>query len=93
MFLEHLKLILSDAKLGGEIESISKPPWRGELSFREKYPRLFSLPNQKEAKVGDVGIFNTSVSNWTFDWRRPLFVWENELLTNYYKTWMALEGL
>jgi len=32
--------------------------WRGDVAFRYKYPRLFSLSNQKEANVGDLGAFN-----------------------------------
>lgn len=54
--------------------------WRGDFAFRHKYPRLLSLSNQKEACVGDLGDFNTTETNWLFSWRRPLFVWENELL-------------
>lgn len=47
--------------------------WRGNWVFRNKYPRLFSLSNQK-AKIGDLGTFETRECNWLFSWRRPLFV-------------------
>jgi len=40
--------------------------WRGDLAFRYKYPRLFSLSNQKEAKVGDFGVASTTEINWKF---------------------------
>lgn len=64
----------------GESMSFWEVAWRGEFFFQVKYPRLFSLSNQKEATVREVGLFNTTGNNWNFVWRRPLFVWENELL-------------
>lgn len=54
--------------------------WRGERCFRLKYPRLFSISNQKEAKVGEVGMVTELGREWRFIWRRHLFVWEEELL-------------
>jgi len=55
--------------------------WKGTIAFRAKYPRLFFLSNQKEAKVGELGSFGHTDPNWLFSWRCPLFVWENELVT------------
>lgn len=66
--------------------------WRGEISFWEKYPRLFSLSTQKEAMVGDVGAINSMDTNWTFLWRRPLFVWENELLSELLEDLESFRG-
>lgn len=37
----------------GRETSFGNAVWRGERSFRERYPRLYSLSNQKEAFVGD----------------------------------------
>lgn len=48
--------------------------WKGTITFRDKYPKLFVLSNQKEAKVGELGDFDHSDGNWWFSWRRPLFV-------------------
>jgi hypothetical protein len=66
--------------------------WRGNLAFRYKYPRLLSLSNQKEAYVGDLGTINALVCNWTFSWRRPLFVWENDLLGELYADLEGFRG-
>ena len=52
--------------------------WRGEVPFKIKYPRLFSLSNQQEAMAGDLSVGG----RWGFSWRRSFFVWEENLLTN-----------
>jgi hypothetical protein len=54
--------------------------WRGDSCFRLRYPRLFSISNQKEAKVGEVGVRVEEGVDWRFIWRRNLFVWEEDLL-------------
>lgn len=54
--------------------------WRGEVAFRDKYPRLFSISNNQEVKVSDLWIHNENGGSWGFSWRRELFVWENNLL-------------
>jgi len=53
---------------------------RGDLAFRVKYPQLFSLSNQKDAKVEDLSDGVMSEGGWCFSWRCHLFVWENEML-------------
>lgn len=50
--------------------------WRGGVPFRGKYPRLFSMSNQKEAMVANMGVNNGPVVEWRF------FVWEEQLLNN-----------
>lgn len=56
--------------------------WRGDKCFRLKYPRLYSISNQKEALVRDMGD-NVEVGPvWNFNWRRHLFMWEEELLVS-----------
>jgi len=56
--------------------------WRGGVSFREKYPRLFAMLNQQEAMVADIWVLNGNLREWTFSWRRRFFVWEEQLLGN-----------
>jgi len=56
--------------------------WIGERCFRLKYPRLFLVSNQREAKVGEVGLVSAMGREWMFTWRRHLFVWEEELLVS-----------
>jgi hypothetical protein len=45
--------------------------WHGGGSFVSKYPRLFSISSQKEAKVEDI---RGAGENWNFLWRRRLCV-------------------
>jgi hypothetical protein len=59
-----------------------KTKWRGEVVFCNKYPRLFAISNQKEAKVGEIGVMSGTGVDWHFAWRRRLFVWEEDLLAN-----------
>lgn len=54
--------------------------WRGERSFRSKYPRLFSISAQMEASVGEVGVESELGMEWNFLWKRHLFMWEEEVL-------------
>jgi hypothetical protein len=51
--------------------------WRGGISFREKYPRLFAMSNQKEAMVADIWVFNDVDREWTFSWRRRFLYGRN----------------
>lgn len=55
--------------------SFWKVKWCGDMPFKLKYPRLYSLSSQKEAPIGDL----VSDGEWTFLWRRTLFVWEDHL--------------
>jgi len=38
--------------------------WRGNKCFRLKYPRLFSISNQKDEMVGEAGVLADGVSVW-----------------------------
>jgi len=64
--------------------------WCGGRSFALKYPRLFSISNQREAMVGDIGVVTEEGLVWNFSWRRRLFVWEEELLLSLMED---LEGI
>jgi len=66
----------------GSNTSFWNTKWRGDMMFREKYPRLFAISNQKELKVAEMWLVRDSSANWNFKWRRRLFVWEEELLNN-----------
>ena len=57
----------------GRNSSFWNDRWRGDLTFRNKYPRLFSISNQKEAMVSDIGEVVGSLTEWHFDWRRDFF--------------------
>jgi hypothetical protein len=54
----------------------------GEMTLRTKYLMLFTISNQKKAKVAEMREDLGNDSDWKFIWRRRLFVWEEELLQN-----------
>lgn len=62
----------------GLASSFWKDTWKGDTCFRDKYPRLFLISTQKEAKVGEVGVESDQGVVWRFTWRRHLFLWEEE---------------
>lgn len=67
---------------GGLETSFWKTKWRGEVTFCNKYPRLYAISNQKEARVGELGVASEFSFDWSFIWRQRLFVWEEELVSN-----------
>lgn len=66
---------------GGKTK-FSKDVLRGGVCFRDKYPWLFALSNQKEATVADVWVNGEMGREWRFMWRRNFFVWEDDLLNS-----------
>jgi len=64
-------------------------PWAGIDSLRVIFPKLFSLSNQKEAKVGELWELIDGVQAWSLEWRRNLLVWENIILEDFFQ---SLEG-
>ncbi|PNX71927.1 ribonuclease H [Trifolium pratense] len=53
--------------------------WIGDVSISACFPRLFSLSNQKESMIIELCEYDGERWNWTFSWRRALFLWEEEL--------------
>jgi hypothetical protein len=53
--------------------------WIGEGTLREAFPRLFSISTQSQATIQEVGGWTNGHWRWNFEWRRSLFVWEEEL--------------
>ena len=60
-------------------------PWISNSTFKDSYPRLFSLSLNQGMKVGEVGFWEEDVWHWPLEWRRERFNWESilevELLT------------
>lgn len=46
------------------------------------FPRLFSLSNQKDAKVGEMVLVQEGGRVWNLTWRRNPFIWEGNLIAN-----------
>ncbi|WJX13510.1 hypothetical protein P8452_03894 [Trifolium repens] len=55
--------------------------WAGSVSLQERFPRLFSISIQKNSTVADLRVLEGGVAHWNLLWRRRLFVWEEELVT------------
>jgi hypothetical protein len=73
--------LVVERKVGnGLTTSFWNDRWVGEKCLRIKYPRLYSVSNQKEALVGEMGVPSGTRWEWRFTWRRHLFMWEEELL-------------
>jgi hypothetical protein len=64
----------------GMLTNFWKDVWLGEQSLEIKFPRLFGISLNKDIMVGQAGRWVEGVWRWKFEWRRHLFVWENELL-------------
>jgi hypothetical protein len=43
---------------------------------------LFSLSSQSQETIRDMGSWENGVWLWKFKWRRPSFVWEEDLHSN-----------
>lgn len=70
-----------ERKVGNGLNtSFWNDPWIRGRCLRERYPRLFSISTQKEAKVGEVGVVSDQGIDWVLTWRRHLFMWEEEVL-------------
>jgi hypothetical protein len=54
--------------------------WLGNSSLKDRFPRLFSISTLKEAKVAEAGSWVNDCWQWSLEWRRNLFVWEEDLL-------------
>jgi len=70
-------------KIGnGNNTSFWKDRWVGEAPIRNIFPRLFSISNQKEAKVKEVVTWQGGGRSWNLTWRRLPFSWEANLVDN-----------
>ncbi|KAL8494410.1 hypothetical protein ACS0TY_025280 [Phlomoides rotata] len=64
--------------------------WVGESSFRESFPRLYSLCTNKEVKVGESGCWVDDIWQWSLSWRRDLRSWEMDSVA---QLWYSLESV
>jgi hypothetical protein len=56
--------------------------WVGNSPLKDRFPRLFSISNQKEALVADLW-GGSGAGRWNFSWRRAPFAWEEPLLEEF----------
>ncbi|KAL4322013.1 uncharacterized protein LOC107636929 [Arachis ipaensis] len=50
-------------------------------SLKDRFPRLFSISNQCGAVIGECGFWDGLEWVWNLQWRRELFQWELDLLS------------
>jgi hypothetical protein len=49
----------------------------------ETFPRLFSISLQANANIKEMGVWISGVWFWQLKWRRPFFVWEEEVYREF----------
>ncbi|XP_028113000.1 uncharacterized protein LOC114311137 [Camellia sinensis] len=54
--------------------------WGRDISFKDEFPRLFQLSNDKEGSIRDLVEIRGSSYNWPLTFKRHLFEWEKEEL-------------
>ncbi|QHO54604.1 Putative ribonuclease H protein [Arachis hypogaea] len=54
-------------------------------SLKDRFPRLFSVSNQCGSVIGDCGFWDGLKWIWNFQWRRELFQWELDLLSQLHE--------
>jgi hypothetical protein len=60
--------------------------WIGGASLTNIFPWLYSLSNHKEGTIDEFFVSDGVGVKWSFYWRRPLFLWESDLLDNLLAT-------
>lgn len=70
-------------KIGnGESISFWPEPWTGTITLSTMFKRLHLLSLSKEAKISQMGVWRDEEWLWNLDWRRRLFVWEEQPVEN-----------
>jgi hypothetical protein len=70
-------------KLGNGINtSFWLDTWVGMLPLQARFPRLFSISNQKNVSVADSHSQSLGTDRWRLVWRRRLFEWEKILVAD-----------
>ncbi|KAK2413278.1 hypothetical protein QL285_036006 [Trifolium repens] len=62
----------------GNMTSFWNEIWIGEQRFRQRFPRLFGISMQRDDMIGNMGQRINGVWHWELQWRRRLFVWEED---------------
>lgn len=71
-FVENMELKIGDGNRVKFWDDI----WRGSLSLKSQFPRLYQLSVDKEITVKLQIARRESSNNWCFNFRRPLLGWE-----------------
>jgi hypothetical protein len=66
----------------GESTLFWSQQWIGDATLAVLFPRLFSLSLQREGTVRDMYEVNGNNLQWSFNWRRRLVSWEEDLVND-----------
>ena len=55
--------------------------WCEAGPLKRTFPRLFSISMQKNSFVSQMGVWQEEIWSWQLNWRRALYVWENDELS------------
>jgi hypothetical protein len=62
----------------GNSTSFWNDQWIGDQTLRLRFPRLFGISVQRDEVICNMGQMELGHWNWHLQWRRHLFVWEEE---------------
>nr|KYP44579.1 Putative ribonuclease H protein At1g65750 family [Cajanus cajan] len=75
-FQEGIRRIIGDRKE----TYFWKQPWCERTALKDTYQRLFSVSEQKNELIADMGNWVGGYWTWNFRWRKNLFEWEEDSL-------------
>ncbi|GKV32990.1 hypothetical protein SLEP1_g41549 [Rubroshorea leprosula] len=58
-----------------------KDKWTGDQPLANRFPRLFLVSTDKDKRISQMGTWKEDKWQWTLHWRRSLYVWEEDKLT------------
>jgi hypothetical protein len=67
----------------GMLTSFWNDPWISDQSLRQRFPRLFGISMHKNEMIGNLGRIVDGGCVWNLQWRRNLFVWEEDQYRNF----------
>ncbi|GKV02303.1 hypothetical protein SLEP1_g14756 [Rubroshorea leprosula] len=69
-------------KLGnGQYVNFWKDVWTGDQSLANRFPQLYLASTDKEKRISQMGLWREDTWQWTLHWRRSLYEWEKDNLT------------
>lgn len=54
--------------------------WAGQVTLATHFERMFQISNFKNHTIAEMGSWCNGSWSWNFNWRRSLFVWEENLV-------------
>lgn len=64
--------------------------WVGDKKLCERFPRLFSIVENRNSVISELGVWEDGVWRWRWNWRRCLFQWELPLVAIWKMFWRGL---